>query len=263
MPTGIYKRTKEMYDTRRGHTPWNKGKKETRIEVIKKLREVHKGAVPWIKGKHHSKETKEKMSKAKKGSIPWNKGKIGVYSEEARKKMSEFRLKSPMRYWLGKRRSLEDRQKMSKAQKANPTRYWLGRHHLEQTKKKISKAKKGVRLSREAKANILRGQQKRYLSGEPTSIEKKLYDELKKRGILFERQKLINGKFIVDAYIPSLNLIIEADGDYWHSLERVVKKDKAENAYLTKCGFGLLRISGTEIRDDTFKEKLLVHGIIC
>ena len=91
---------------------------------------------------------------------------------------------------------------------------------------------------------------------EPTSIEKKLYDELKRRGILFETQKLINGKFLVDAYIPSLNLIIEADGNYWHSLDRVVKKDKAENAYLKKCGYNLIRMSETEINNNSFKGRL-------
>ena len=91
---------------------------------------------------------------------------------------------------------------------------------------------------------------------QPTSIEKKIYEELKSRGLLFETQKLINGRFLVDAYIPSLNLIIEADGDYWHSLDRVKKKDRAENAYLTKCCYNLLRLSEKEINNETFKEKI-------
>jgi len=86
-----------------------------------------------------------------------------------------------------------------------------------------------------------------------TSIEKKLYQELKDRGLLFEKQKLINGKFLVDAYVPSLNLIVEADGNYWHSLDRV-----AENAYLSACGFNLLRLSESEINDGSFKQKLEV-----
>jgi len=94
-------------------------------------------------------------------------------------------------------------------------------------------------------------------SKEPTSIEKKVYNELKEKGILFEKQKLINGRFLVDVYIPSLNLIIEADGDYWHSLDRTIKKDKAENAYLKTCGFNLLRLTETEINNNKFKEKLV------
>ena len=105
----------------------------------------------------------------------------------------------------------------------------------------------------------LKGLIKQQTMKEPTSIETKVYAELKNRGLLFERQYLVNGKFLVDAYIPSLNLIIEADGRYWHSLERVIKKDKAENAYLTKCGFDLVRLSEEEINNGSFKERILVN----
>lgn len=80
-----------------------------------------------------------------------------------------------------------------------------------------------------------------------TSIEKILYSLLEKTGLFFERQKIINGKFLVDAYVPKLKLVIEVDGNYWHSLDRIVKKDKAENAYLTKCGYRILRISEHDI----------------
>lgn len=103
----------------------------------------------------------------------------------------------------------------------------------------------------------LKGLVKQQNSKQPTSIEKAVYDYLLLKGILFEKQKLINGKFIVDAYIPSLNLVIEADGSYWHSLDRVKKKDKAENAYLKKCGFRLLRLSEQEIRDKSFRERMV------
>jgi very-short-patch-repair endonuclease len=97
----------------------------------------------------------------------------------------------------------------------------------------------------------LRGAKKLYLR-QPTSIEIILYETLKNRGLLFETQKIINGKFCVDAYIPSLNLIVEADGKYWHSLPKIVGKDKAENAYLTKCGYNLLRLTESEIMNHDF-----------
>jgi len=58
----------------------------------------------------------------------------------------------------------------------------------------------------------------------------------------------------------SLNLVIEADGSYWHSLDRVQKKDKAENAYLLKCGFNLLRFSEQEIKNGSFKERLVLNN---
>lgn len=110
----------------------------------------------------------------------------------------------------------------------------------------------------QAKINGLKGLITQQNMKEPTSIEKTLYDYLLLKGILFEKQRLINGKFIVDAYIPSLNLIIEADGKYWHSLDKVVKKDKAENAYLKKCGFNMIRLTEEEINNGGFKERLVI-----
>lgn len=104
----------------------------------------------------------------------------------------------------------------------------------------------------------LKGLIKQQNMKESTSIEKAVYDHLLLKGFLFEKQKLINGKFLVDAYIPSLNLVIEADGAYWHSLDRVMKKDKAENAYLQKCGYNLVRLTETEIKDGSFKERMVI-----
>ena len=98
---------------------------------------------------------------------------------------------------------------------------------------------------------------KQFNSNGPNSIERILYEELKARGFLFEIQKLINGRFLVDAYIPSLNLVIEADGDYWHSLEKNKIRDKRKNAYLKACGYNLLRLTETEINNGSFKERLV------
>ena len=92
---------------------------------------------------------------------------------------------------------------------------------------------------------------------QPTSIEKIVYDYLSEQGIVFEKQKLIGAKFLVDAYIPATNTIIEVDGVYWHNLKKIARKDKAENAYLKKCGFNLLRLSEAEVRDNSFQ-----HGLI-
>ncbi len=191
------------------------------------------GRSPWNKGKKMSEEFKNKISKAekgythgiknliplKKGCIPWNKGKKNCFSEETLEKISQAQ--------KGKIVSLE-------------------------TKKKISIANKGKKMVKRAAVLGAKAASNKY----PTSIEKKVYSELIKRGFLFEKQKLINGKFLVDAYIPKLNLVIEADGDYWHSLDRVKKRDKAKNAYLAKCGYNLLRISETEINNGKFMIKL-------
>ena len=103
---------------------------------------------------------------------------------------------------------------------------------------------------------LLLGHHPKY-NGSYTSIEKKVYEELKKRGLLFETQKAVGNRFIVDAYIPKFNLVVEADGNYWHSLPKVKKRDKVKNAYLEEHGYNLLRLTGTEIRNGQFKKKIM------
>lgn len=183
-----------------------------------------KGYTPWNKGK--------------KGSIPWNKDKKCPNISRAMK---------------GKKRSEETKRKISKASK--------NRRFSKETRKKMSIAQIRIKKTNKKRPSYYRkiglmGIQKQQNSKKPTSIEKKVYNELKRRGFLFEKQKLINGRFLVDAYIPRLNLVIECDGNYWHSLDRVKKKDKAENAYLKTCDFNLLRLSESEVKDNSFKERL-------
>src|SRR3989339_104213 len=54
------------------YVPWNKGKSS------------------WNKGLHLTEEHRKKLSEKHKGKTAWNKGKKGVFSEETRKKHSEF-----------------------------------------------------------------------------------------------------------------------------------------------------------------------------
>jgi len=254
-----------------------------------------KGHVPLIKGKYHTEETKEKMRKnsakyfLNKDFSEEHKQRISesrlkrkeelgyINSPETREKISKALKgntngienlvpfpKGNIPWSKGKKMSKEYRGKLSRLAKENGFGKWMvGKKLSKETKKKISIAgkgrspwNKGKKPSKETLMVLTQGRLKQANMNGPTSIEKKVYDELKARGILFEKQKLINGKFLVDAYIPSLNLVIEADGDYWHSLDRVKKRDKAKNAYLTKCGYNLLRLTGTEIRDDSFNKKL-------
>jgi very-short-patch-repair endonuclease len=148
----------------------------------------------------------------------------------------------------------------------------LGKKHTPETILKISNSKKGTKAwnkgrklnefeKEKLKEYGLKGLISQQNSKEPTSIEIKLYKELETRHLLFETQVLINGKFLVDAYISDLNVIIEADGDYWHSIPRVRKKDKAENSYLKKCKYKLIRLSEKEINDGSFINLLDKKGV--
>lgn len=57
-------------------------------------------------------------------------------------------------------------------------------------------------------------------------------------------------RYICDFFIPLTNTVIEADGEYWHSLEKVRRSDERKNRYLVELGYSLLRLSGDKIRDD-------------
>lgn len=185
--------------------------------------------------KHLYKIQHSKQFKCKR--IPWNKGKVGLQVSWNKGNIGYLAGKNSPHYKGGKPQCA------------------CGK---ELSTYKAIKCRKCNLKSLNYKEIGLKGLIKQQNMKEPTSIEKTLYDYLLLKGILFERQKLINGKFIVDAYIPSLNLVIEADGKYWHTLDRVVKKDKAENAYLRKCGFNLMRLTDTEINSGKFKERLVV-----
>jgi len=61
--------------------------------------------------------------------------------------------------------------------------------------------------------------------GFQTSIEKKVEKWLKLIGIKYEKQFRI-GKNFIDFAIPSMNLLIEADGAYWHKKQSIdIKRD--------------------------------------
>jgi len=79
-----------------------------------------------------------------------------------------------------------------------------------------------------------------------TTIERLMKEFLIKQGIKFEQEYKI-GKYWVDFYVPEMNLCIEVDGNYWHSLEKQVERDKRKDDFLRELGYNILRIKEDEI----------------
>lgn len=102
----------------------------------------------------------------------------------------------------------------------------------------------------------------------PNKFEQKAYLMLDSYGITYIPQYTINGKFVVDAFIPEKNTVIQFDGDYWHGnpekyqendLDRRQAKRKAldisQDAYMQKIGIKVIRIWQSEINDSEIVEK--------
>lgn len=83
--------------------------------------------------------------------------------------------------------------------------------------------------------------------GRRSSIEIMVEDELAARGVQFIPQKQM-GKFICDFYLPAHKMVIECDGDYWHSLPGKAVKDMNKDRWLTTHGQQIVRLTETEIR---------------
>lgn len=191
------------------------------------------------------------MAGRKKGSVPWNKG-VSGYRAFGKKKgvcnntgRTHFK-KGCVAWDKGKKNpmSKETKRKISLTNKGIARN--TGYKHTEEWKKERSEwAKKNSHIY---KSNGLLGVVSQGRKN-PTKIEKLIIEKLDKSKINHISQYLINNKFCVDEYLPELNTVIEVDGVYWHNLERIMKKDKAENAYLKKCGYKVIRIPEEKVSD--------------
>lgn len=82
-----------------------------------------------------------------------------------------------------------------------------------------------------------------------TSIEMAVHGVLKELGIVFESQASI-GPYFPDFYLPERKLIIECDGDYWHSTERAKGKDRIRDRWFQERGYTVIRLRECDINRD-------------
>lgn len=75
----------------------------------------------------------------------------------------------------------------------------------------------------------------------PSSLEKAFMQMLDAWGVKYIHQKRI-GACVVDFYLPREHLVVEVDGEYWHSRPGAQEKDRRRNAYLRRRGFRVVRL---------------------
>lgn len=100
----------------------------------------------------------------------------------------------------------------------------------------------------QAKAEGMAKAQKRWRG---TDIELAVEAVLQTLEIGYETQKAI-GRYVVDFYVPSKNLVIECDGEYWHDRPEMQAKDARKDTYFASKGYHVLRLLGSQIRKRDF-----------
>lgn len=88
----------------------------------------------------------------------------------------------------------------------------------------------------------------------PTKIEREVWQALEALGIRFERERKV-GTYLVDAWLPTLNAVIEVQGDFWHcnpavypdgpicAIQRnTTARDQKRLATLTGQGFRVIEL---------------------
>lgn len=222
---------------KKGIKPWNTGMKGEEYSS-----HLKKGSV-WNKGitgyKIHSEEHKEKLresftgNKFREGKEPWNKGlkgyKLKPKTKEVRKRISET-LKNSDYY---------------KSEK------WV------QTKKKISEKRKETLKNNPEELKRIKERLKLIKTPkQDTKIEVKVQNFLKELGIEFfthQYMKIDHG-YLCDILIPSMNLVIECDGDYWHKYPIGNDIDHIRTKEMIDKGFKVLRLWENKIRVMSIKD---------
>ena len=101
----------------------------------------------------------------------------------------------------------------------------------------------------------------------PSTLEARLRAYLDAEGATYEASAIIKPAFIVDIRIG--RLIIQADGDYWHGhprfapltprQQRQQARDAAQDAYLTACGYTVVRIWESDMSAERVRAVLREH----
>ena len=228
-----------------GGSSWNKG-----LKGVQYLKNYKNGHPKGMLGKKQSKETIEKRMKNQRGR------KLSITTKE---KISNSLMGHPFcggkQSWFKKGESTKENHPQ-----------WIDLD----SEKIIELYNQGILISKIAKRfnvshskvysllkhkNILirsykEERKKQVTPIKDTTIEVKIQNFLKELGIEFfthQYMKIEHG-YQCDVLIPSMNLVIECDGNYWHKYPVGLDKDHIRTNELIEKGFKVLRLWECEIK---------------
>ncbi len=157
-----------------------------------------------------------------------------MYTEEIRQKMSEAAKAARSR---GTHSSEETRQRMSASIKAKWAR---GDYDSKETRQRMSDTSKAAH-ARGCFDGVYQS---------PTSIEIAISEALDELGIMHVKQyRPESCRYTYDEYLLAQGILLEINGDYWHSLPGVLEKDARKEVWAREHGFTPVTIWEHEIKD--------------
>ena len=218
-----------------------------------------------IKGSKHKKESIDKVRNNRKGKGSW--------SEKRRAAMISF-LKGNTHGFKKNQHTGKEFEKGHQpwntglAGKGICKAWNRNLSQTESVKEKISNKLKGRKISEKVIENMKKGQQTRWNNIEEksrmmkilskswkkkdTKIERLIQKELENKGITFLRNQCFFGT-IPDFYVPDKKIAIYCDGKYWHSIPKVVERDKKYTEILKSNGYNVIRFHEDDILKDPSK----------
>lgn len=148
-----------------------------------------------------------------------------------------------------------------------------------ETKKKMSNAWMGRKRDRAfciaAQNSAIKRHENGVYKAQNTAIEKIVEMFLNDLGIPYKSQKNIGGPYVVDFFIEKYNLVIEADGDYWHAnpikysvnnidayQSKKIKRDNSLDALIKKRGWTIIHFWEFDLWSDPERCKRILIDTI-
>ena len=167
-----------------------------------------------------------------------------IFDTEGAKKAQE--------YHKGKKLTLETRKKISEANKgrefSEEHRKALADKKRGTTQSDITKARRSISLKEAWKREDVRAKHGKQ-EYKRSSLEIMFEEELERQGVKFYIQQFLMKKYKVDFLIYG-DIVVECDGEYWHSREWVKEKDIKRDEELSTNGWIVRRFKETDIRND-------------